>query len=382
MNPFFQDTVTASFISRPNRFVVTADLNGKRVRAYLPNPGRLMELLFPGTRLWLEPSAAAGRRLKLTCVAAEREGIPIMLHTHRTNDAAAWLLEQGLVPGLERATVLGREKRSGRSRFDFLLQVDGKKMFLEVKSCTLFGGTVAMFPDAITDRGRRHVEHMAGLAEKGQGAAILFMVQWPRAEIFMPDFHTDLAFAQTLLRHRRRVRIIPVSVEWTQELEIAGRPRLLHVPWHVVEREAHDRGSYFLVLELKRDRSLSVGGLGRVRFRKGFYVYVGSAMKNLSKRMERHRRLLKKQFWHIDFLRPAARFHAALAVRSSSRLECDLARAVADLSEWDIPGFGSSDCRCASHLFAVGRDPLASREFQNMLLRFRMERLVGYEDAG
>jgi sugar fermentation stimulation protein A len=112
--PLFRNTVQARFIARPNRFVVTADLDGRRVRAYLPNPGRLMEILFPGTRLWLEPSAVPGRRLKLTCVAAE----------------------------------LGREVRSGRRRFDFLLEVDGEKMFLEVKSCTLLGGRAAMFPDA------------------------------------------------------------------------------------------------------------------------------------------------------------------------------------------------------------------------------------------
>jgi len=382
MNPFFRNTVTASFISRPNRFVVTADLGGKRVRAYLPNPGRLMELLFPGTRLWLEPSDAPGRRLNFTCVAAEREGIPVMLHTHRTNDAAALLLEQGLVPGLERARVLGREVRSGRSRFDFLLEEDGREMLLEVKSCTLFGGKVAMFPDAVTERGRRHVEHMAGLSAQGQETAILFMVQWPRAEVFMPDFHTDLAFAQTLLRHRRRVRVIPVAVEWTPGLELAGRPRLLRVPWDLVEHEAHDRGSYLLVLELRRGRSLSVGGLGRVRFPKGWYLYVGSAMNGLSNRMERHRRIAKKLFWHVDYLRAAALFKAALAVRASGRLECSLARAVAKLADWHVPGFGASDCRCAAHLFGMSRDPLASREFQSMLLHFRMERLMERRDAG
>jgi len=142
------------------------------------------------------------------------------------------------------------------------------------------------------------------------------------------------------------------------------------------EAEARDRGSYLLVLELNRGRSLAVGGLGRVRFVRGYYVYVGSAMKNLSKRMERHRRLLKKHFWHIDFLRQVCRFHAALAVRASSRLECDLARSVAELAEWHVPGFGSSDCRCPTHLFGMSRDPVATREFQSMLLWYRMERLV------
>ncbi len=68
--------------------------------------------------------------------------------------------------------------------------------------------------------------------------------------------------------------------------------------------------------------------MGKVSFRKGFYIYVGSAMANLSKRVERHRHLRKRHHWHIDELRAVAEFHSVLAIRSSTRLECEIARSL------------------------------------------------------
>jgi sugar fermentation stimulation protein A len=110
--------------------------------------------------------------------------------------------------------------------------------------------------------------------------------------------------------------------------------------------------------------------------RQGHYLYVGSAMKNLSKRVERHRRIRKKLHWHIDAFSAAADFHTSLPVRSEDDLECALASAVQTLSEWSIPGFGCSDCSCSSHLFGFSADPMSTREFHNMLQYFRMDRLT------
>jgi sugar fermentation stimulation protein A len=141
----------ARFIRRPNRFLVVCDLGGKTVEAYLPNPGRLWELLFPGRILYLvrrppDPSKST----EYTALAVEHEGRPILLHTHLTNDVVATLLAARQLPGFETASVIRREAPAGASRFDFLLEKDGREFFLEVKSCTLFGSRIAMFPDAGT----------------------------------------------------------------------------------------------------------------------------------------------------------------------------------------------------------------------------------------
>jgi sugar fermentation stimulation protein A len=148
------------------------------------------------------------------------------------------------------------------------------------------------------------------------------------------------------------------------------------VLWEAVEKEAYDRGSYLVIFRLPRKRSVRVGELGDVRFRLGYYVYVGSAKRGLSARIERHRRLRKKLFWHIDFLRAVSEFLVALPVRSEDDLECDLAGAVAGMADWSVPGFGSSDCDCPTHLFGFDNHPLNIGSFHALLQHFRMERLI------
>ena len=107
-----------TFLRRPNRFLVECDTGDRVVRAHLPNPGRLRELLLPGSTLFLQRHGReSGRRTGYTAVAVEREGEPVLLHTSVTNDAAHFLLGKGLVPGLEGYRVARREVTVGRSRF-------------------------------------------------------------------------------------------------------------------------------------------------------------------------------------------------------------------------------------------------------------------------
>jgi sugar fermentation stimulation protein A len=372
----FGNLTTARFVSRPNRFMVKCAVEGRVVDAFLPNPGRLQELLLPGSVLYLTKEEESGnRKTSCTVVAVERDGLPVMLHTHKTNAAARYLLEKRLVPGLEDAVVERSEVPVGHSRFDFLLK-DGKgEILLEVKSCTLFGKSVAMFPDAVTARGARHLQELAALSGSGARAAILFVVHWPLAEVFMPDYHTDLHFARTFLAVRESVGAFPVAVRWQQGLSIADEATLLDIPWLYIEQEAHDRGVYILILDLAEDCALPIGRKGELRFfRKGFYLYVGSAMANLTSRIERHLRLRKRFHWHIDWLRSVARVHAALPIRASVRLECDLADALSRAADWSVPGFGSSDCGCDTHLFGMTDDPLQSVGFHRLVQYFRMDR--------
>ena len=142
----FGEVLHADFIERPNRFLVRCRLAGRVVTAYLPNPGRLKELLLPGCRILLvDGGENGGRKTRFTAVAVERDGLPILLHTHKTNDAARHLVDLGAIPGLEGARVVRAEVKAGRSRFDFLLDRDGEEIFLEVKSCTLVGNRVPCF---------------------------------------------------------------------------------------------------------------------------------------------------------------------------------------------------------------------------------------------
>jgi sugar fermentation stimulation protein A len=372
---FFDKPFYASFVSRPNRFLVECTSGGKRIRAFLPNPGRLQELLLPGSILHLiEEKTNPDRKTAFTVVAVERDGVPIMLHTHRTNQVARFLIENGLIPALRGASVVKAEVTVGRSRFDFLLNDGRGEIYLEVKSCTLVGERVAMFPDAVTARGARHLEELATLSFDGTRTAVLIVVHWPFAEVFMPDYHTDLHFAQTLLKVHNGVDIIPVSVRWNDDLSLVPDVRILPIPWEYIEREAKDRGSYLFVLRLSDDKKINVGKLGNIMFKKGFYVYVGSAMANLTARIERHQRLRKNFHWHIDSLRDVSEVVGVFSIRSSDRLECELASSVSKIAEWSIRGFGSSDCACPTHLFGFKNDPASLTAFQRLLQYFRMDR--------
>jgi len=369
----------ARFLERPNRFLVRCDIEGLGFQeVFLPNPGRLWELLLPGAPLYVVPSdrlghgTSAGRKTKYTVLAVERDGRPVFLHTHLTNSVARFLIERGLIPALADARVVRAEYTVGSSRFDFLLRQGRRQVLLEVKSCTLYGNGVAMFPDAVTERGRRHLAELAALGARALRPCVLFLIHTPDVRWFMPDYHTDLAFSRTLLEVRRQVKILPIAIEWTSELAIGTEVKPVSVPWRYLEREVEDRGSYLLVLRLDHERPLPVGHLGQVRFQPGYYVYVGSAMGHLKARVARHLRRRKSLRWHIDHLRAAASTPIALPIRSSARLECDVARSLGALLEPGPRGFGSSDCDCPTHLFWHPTNPLEWSSFHTLLQHFRM----------
>jgi len=378
--PFPAEEITkARFLARPNRFLVRCETDGgRKINAFLPNPGRLWELLLPGAILHVhQPGKRDGRnsrrRTEHTVVAVERDGHPIFLHTHETNRAAQYLLENDLIPPLRGSRILRTEVAMGKSRFDFLLERDGRELYLEVKSCTLFGNGVAMFPDAVTARGRRHLLELAAMSRRGVRSAVLFLVHCPRVQWFMPDYHTDLDFSRTLLDVREEVQVIPAAIGWKRDLTLDRQStKILTIPWDYLVREVKDRGSYLVIVEVPSKTRLQAGRLAARNFPKGYYVYVGSAMSDLSARLARHTRKTKKLRWHIDYLTTKADRIIPLPIRSSERLECGIAEALSAILKPGPGGFGSSDCRCAGHLFFSATNPLHSADFHRVLQRFRM----------
>jgi len=366
----------AVFISRPNRFVVVCRKDGKEISAYLPNPGRLSELFLPGVTLYLEKSPNKARKLPYTVVAVLRDNYPVLLHTHRTNDVAEFLIRRGSVPGLEDAVIIQREKTVGGSRFDFFLSRGAKKILLEVKSCTLFTKRTAMFPDAVTARGRRHVEELAGLKGSETECHVLFVINHPSIEAFIPDFHTDPAFAEALLEAKDTITVTPLAFSIDNDFKVKKGLRVLPVRWDAAKEHNRDCGAYLCILRLRENKKIRVGALGELDFPKGYYTYVGSALKNLNKRMARHKKRGKKLFWHIDYLREEAEFVAILPIRSSDDLECGLAKSMKGLSERSVKGFGASDCACSAHLFFDVTNPMNMRAFHDMLYYFRADRFM------
>lgn len=370
----FGPILRARFIARPNRFLVRCDLAGQgEVTAFMPNPGRMWELLLPDAGLFLTDGGVhADRKTRYTVLAVERDGAPVFLHTHVNNAVARHLIERGRIGPLKGAKIVRAEIPVGNSRFDFLLRDARGDVYVEVKSCTLFGNGVAMFPDAVTARGRKHLLELAALAEQGHRAAVVFVVHSPNVRWFMPDYHTDLAFSRTLLEVRDRVEVLPVSVNWRDDLRLGRRAKLLEIPWDHIAREAEDRGAYLLILRFDRETRVPVGKLGEIAVPPGYHVYVGSAMSGLNARITRHKRRRKRMHWHIDYLRAHAAEVEALPIRGSTRDECALAAALSAILMPGPEGFGCSDCACPTHLFHITTHPLRRADFHAILERFRM----------
>jgi sugar fermentation stimulation protein A len=117
-----------------------------------------------------------------------------------------------------------------------------------------------------------------------------------------------------------------------EDLSLRSGTRGLQIPWRILEREAEDRGSYIVILKLPREASVGIGNLGFIRFPEGYYLFISSARRNLSQRLQRHRGILKRHFRHVDYLRAIAEFHFALPIPTEDLVECQIPQAIRDLA--------------------------------------------------
>lgn len=115
------------------------------------------------------------------------------------------------------------------------------------------------------------------------------------------------------------------------------------------------KGSYLLILHLQTAKKIRIGKLGPINFNPGYYIYTGSAMNSLEKRIKRHFVRDKKLWWHIDYLTVNAKPLYALAI-PHKKVECSLAVELSTIFT-QIKSFGCSDCKCSSHLFYSPEDP-------------------------
>ena len=119
-----------------------------------------------------------------------------------------------------------------------------------------------------------------------------------------------------------------------------------------------NKGAYCLVMRLDKDTDIAVGRRPLRRFPQGWFCYAGSALNNLDRRIARHRSMEKKRRWHIDFLLDHAMIVHVERILTRERIECDLSRALeAEARPAVMPGFGSSDCACRTHLHFFYKNP-------------------------
>ncbi|MBC7253153.1 MAG: DNA/RNA nuclease SfsA [Actinobacteria bacterium] len=220
------------FLERPNRFLAVVELGGEPANAHVPDPGRLRELLVPGARVRLRPADRPGRRTAWDLIGVECPEGWVNIDSRLPNLLFAEALREGWLEEFPSTSRVTPEHRYGESVLDFLLEGDGPPCLVEVKGCTLAAEGVALFPDAPTSRGTRHLEELMSAARAGYRACAVFVVKHPGARVFAANAATDPLFAHTLNRAALAgVEIIPYLAPWRGreirlERRLAVRPAL------------------------------------------------------------------------------------------------------------------------------------------------------------
>jgi sugar fermentation stimulation protein A len=194
----FPQLVEATFLERPNRFLLWAEVAGHREAVASCDPGRLEGILRPGARLLLVPATSTMRRTAYSLVLAHHGRGWVSLMPALANRIVQFALARKAIPALRGAKVVSREVAREGSRLDFLLHHRGAPLLLEVKSAAMVVKGRALFPDAPTVRGVRHLRALTAAARRAEKAALLFVVQRHDARSLAPFAERDPDFARAL----------------------------------------------------------------------------------------------------------------------------------------------------------------------------------------
>lgn len=195
----YANSHSAVFLSRPNRFIAHVERNGVTEICHVKNTGRCRELLIPGARVFLERAQNPARKTKYDLIAVYKGERLINIDSQAPNKIFAEWIVGG---GFQNVTLVRPESRYGNSRLDFYIEAGERKIFAEVKGVTLEEDGVALFPDAPTERGVKHLRELASCVRERFDAYAVFVIQMKGARYFTPNVRTDPAFAQALREAR------------------------------------------------------------------------------------------------------------------------------------------------------------------------------------
>lgn len=200
---FFQPQLqTGTLRKRYKRFLADIELDdGSLLTVHCPNTGSMRSCSTPGSRAAFSDSGNPKRKYRHTLEMVEDNNTWVGVNTSRTNTLVAEAIRNGEITEFTNVSYLRQEvKVSAKSRLDIVVESDEGKTFIEVKNCSLAADRVAMFPDAVTARGTKHLEELLQLAESGERACIFFLVQRMDADAFRPALEIDPLYSETFKR--------------------------------------------------------------------------------------------------------------------------------------------------------------------------------------
>ena len=199
---FKSKLISGEFIKRYKRFFVDVKIDKNIVTAHCPNTGSMMGLLNKGNRVWLSKSDDKKRKLKYTLEIIEEKSKKIGVNTHFTNKIVLDALNNRLIKDFKNLDSLQQEVKFGENtRFDFLVSINKKKLFIEVKNVTLSRNAgLAEFPDAVTSRGLKHIRELLNAKKKGYEIYLLFVIQRDDCEKFQIAKDIDPKYYELLVK--------------------------------------------------------------------------------------------------------------------------------------------------------------------------------------
>jgi len=198
---FQKPLIEGTLIKRYKRFLADVELaDGRVITAHTPNTGSMLGCCTPGSRVWLSDSGNPKRKYRLGWELVETEGHTLVgINTSLANTLASEAIEKGVIGELSSYRSFSREVRYGseNSRIDLLLKSD-PDCYVEVKNVTLAENSIALFPDAVSKRGTRHLRELERVIKNGNRGIILFCVQRMDAGEFRPADSIDPEYGYTL----------------------------------------------------------------------------------------------------------------------------------------------------------------------------------------
>ncbi len=222
------ELIPGRLIKRYKRFLADVELdNGEKITAHCPNSGSMKGCAFPGSKVWLSESDNPKRKYKHTWELVKVRSSLIGINTLVPNKLVKTAIEKDLIEELTGfSTVKAEVKTSRHTRLDLMLEKGNReKCYIEIKNCTLVEEGTAMFPDAVTTRGQKHLDELCRLVDKGHRAVIFYLIQRMDAQRFKPAEMIDKQYAEKLRKSKEKgVQIITRDTMITpQEIRI-GNP--------------------------------------------------------------------------------------------------------------------------------------------------------------
>jgi len=226
-----QPLLEATLVRRYKRFLTDVTLpDGSELTAHCPNTGSLLGCKEPGSTVWLRDTENDKRKYRHSWQAIEVDGTWVNVDTGLPNAETFAAIVEGRIPALEGYDTQKREVKYGTgSRIDVLLErANGERCYVEVKNTTLARGDVALFPDAVTARGLKHLEELIQVVAEGHRAVQFFFVSRDDVRSFAPADDIDPAYCEGLRRAAKAgvevmawaATVRKDSIELTHELDV------------------------------------------------------------------------------------------------------------------------------------------------------------------